>query len=78
MARNGRTDLLIRLQAAGVAFHTKACVQHLAGTRLEFTVHGAPQSVEAVLVIAAIGPVHPGRRCQTVPVMFCPCSAMPR
>ena len=40
MARNNRTDLLLRLRAAGVEFHTKARVQRLAGTRLEFTVDG--------------------------------------
>ncbi len=57
MARNNRTDLLIRLRAVGAAFHTRARVQRLAGTRLEFTVDDAAHSVDADVVIAAIGAV---------------------
>ncbi|WP_431268937.1 NAD(P)/FAD-dependent oxidoreductase [Dankookia sp. P2] len=57
MARNNRTDLLIRLDAAGVAFHTGARVRRLAGTRLEFSVQNAPHAIDVDLVIAAIGAV---------------------
>ena len=80
MARNNRTDLLLRLRAAGVEFHTKARVRRLAGARLEFTVEDAPHAIDTDVVIAAIGAVanrevvpaveaagrtlHPDRRCQ--------------
>jgi NADPH-dependent 2,4-dienoyl-CoA reductase/sulfur reductase-like enzyme len=57
MARNNRTDLLIRLRAAGVEFHTKARVRRLAGTWLGFTVDGAAHSVEVDAVVAATGAV---------------------
>ncbi|MFC7540663.1 FAD-dependent oxidoreductase [Siccirubricoccus deserti] len=56
MARNNRTDLLLRLEQAGVRFHTKARVERLVGGRLEFTADGAPHAVVGVdHVIAAIG-----------------------
>ncbi len=57
MARNNRTDLLIRLREAGVGFHTKARVQRLQGNTLVFSVDGKAQGIEADLVIAAIGAV---------------------
>ena len=57
MARNNRTDLLLRLREAGVGFHTKARVQHLQGRTLVFSVDGKAQGIEADLVIAAIGAV---------------------
>ena len=57
MARNNRTDLLIRLRAAGTVFHTKARVRRLSGARLEFAVDGAPQAIDVDVVIAAIGAV---------------------
>jgi NADPH-dependent 2,4-dienoyl-CoA reductase/sulfur reductase-like enzyme len=57
MARNNRTDLLIRLRGAGAEFHTKARVQRMAGTRLAFTVEDAPHSIDVDVVIAAIGAV---------------------
>jgi pyruvate/2-oxoglutarate dehydrogenase complex dihydrolipoamide dehydrogenase (E3) component len=56
MARNNRTDLLLRLEQAGVRFHTKARVERLADGRLEFSAGGVPHAVEGVdQVIAAIG-----------------------
>jgi len=55
MARNNRTDALLRLQPAGVAFHTKATPQRLAAGRLHFTVDGLPAELPADIVIAAIG-----------------------
>ena len=55
MARNNRTDTLLRLQPASVAFHTKAVAEHLAGGQLHFTIDGAPATTPASVVIAAIG-----------------------
>ena len=57
MARNNRTDLLLRLRAVGVEIHTKARMQRLAGTRLEITVADAPHAIDTDVVIAAIGAV---------------------
>ncbi len=57
MARNNRTDLLLRLRAAGVGFHTKALVQRLQGHTLVFSVDGVAQGIEVAVVIAAIGAV---------------------
>ena len=58
MARNNRTDLLLRLQTAGVRFHTRALVQGMRGNRLEFIVDGVPQALDGVdHVVAAIGAV---------------------
>ncbi len=58
MARNNRTDSMIRLRDAGAEFHTKARVQRFAGGRLEFTLDGVAQMIEGVdHLIAAIGAV---------------------
>ena len=57
MARNNRTDLMLRLREAGVGFHTKARVQRLQGNTLVFSVDGKAQGLEIDLVIAAIGAV---------------------
>ncbi|MDB5382148.1 MAG: hypothetical protein JWO26_1780, partial [Rhodospirillales bacterium] len=57
MARNNRTDLMLRLRAAGVAFHTSATVSRLNGTALHFTVVGTSHTIEADMVVAAIGAV---------------------
>ncbi len=58
MARNNRTDLLLRLRAAGVRCHTGAQVQGMRGGRLEFTVDSVPQALDGVdHVVAAIGAV---------------------
>jgi len=55
MARNNRTDALLRLQPAGVIFHAKAVVQRVAEGRVHVLVDGAPLTVPADIVIAAIG-----------------------
>jgi pyruvate/2-oxoglutarate dehydrogenase complex dihydrolipoamide dehydrogenase (E3) component len=56
MARNNRTDLLLRLEAAGVRFHTRARVEGCIDGRLEFSADGVPHAVEGVdRIIAAIG-----------------------
>lgn len=59
MARNNRIDLLLRLRAAGVRFHTDARVERLDDERrLLFTADGRPQAVEDVRhVVAAVGAV---------------------
>jgi pyruvate/2-oxoglutarate dehydrogenase complex dihydrolipoamide dehydrogenase (E3) component len=57
MARNNRTDLLIRLREAGVGFHTKVRVQRQLGRTLHFSVDGEAQCIEVDVVIAAIGAV---------------------
>lgn len=58
MARNNRTDLVLRLQQHGVALHTRVRVQRQVGRRLEFLLDGMPQSIEGVdVVIAAIGAI---------------------
>lgn len=56
MARNNRTDLMLRLRAAGVAFHTRARASHLAGGVLTFTEAGATRELPGIMhVIAAVG-----------------------
>jgi pyruvate/2-oxoglutarate dehydrogenase complex dihydrolipoamide dehydrogenase (E3) component len=55
MARNNRTDILLRLRAAGAEFHTSVRIQRQAGRTLHFTVQDEPHSLEADLVIAAVG-----------------------
>lgn len=58
MARNNRTDIMIRLRAAGVVFHTNARVEKLEAGVLHCAVGGTPQSLDGVThVIAAIGAV---------------------
>lgn len=56
MARNNRTDITIRLRAAGVAMHTGARVERLEAGALHVTIDGTPQRIEGVThVIAAVG-----------------------
>jgi 2,4-dienoyl-CoA reductase-like NADH-dependent reductase (Old Yellow Enzyme family)/thioredoxin reductase len=57
MARNNRTDLLIRLRETGVGFHTKAQVLRQQGETLHATVDGVALMLEVDVVIAAIGAV---------------------
>jgi pyruvate/2-oxoglutarate dehydrogenase complex dihydrolipoamide dehydrogenase (E3) component len=57
MARNNRTDLVLRLRAAGVAFHTKAKVLRRSGERVECIVDGTPLTAAAEIVVAAIGAI---------------------
>lgn len=57
MARNNRTDLLLRLRAQGVATHTKVRVLRQEGALLHAEVDGTAQSFPADVVIAAIGAV---------------------
>jgi thioredoxin reductase len=56
MARNNRTDLMIRLREVGTSFHTKVRDARLAGDVLHFTEGGAAREIAGVTnVIAAIG-----------------------
>jgi 2,4-dienoyl-CoA reductase-like NADH-dependent reductase (Old Yellow Enzyme family) len=56
MARNNRTDIMIRLREAGVVFHTGARVDRLENGVLHFDLAGAPQRIEGIdYVIAAVG-----------------------
>jgi pyruvate/2-oxoglutarate dehydrogenase complex dihydrolipoamide dehydrogenase (E3) component len=56
MARNNRTDLMIRLREAGTSFHTKVRDARLAGDVLYFTEDGTAREIAGVThVIAAIG-----------------------
>lgn len=56
MARNNRTDIMIRLREAGVVFHTRARVECLADGALHFAVDGAAQRLDGVThVVAAVG-----------------------
>jgi pyruvate/2-oxoglutarate dehydrogenase complex dihydrolipoamide dehydrogenase (E3) component len=55
MARNNRTDLLLRLRAAGVAFHTGVQVRRQEGGVLHASADGTPLALPVDLVIAAIG-----------------------
>jgi pyruvate/2-oxoglutarate dehydrogenase complex dihydrolipoamide dehydrogenase (E3) component len=56
MARNNRTDLMIRLRAAGTSFHTKVRDARMLGDALHFTEDGTARKVPGVTqVIAAIG-----------------------
>jgi 2,4-dienoyl-CoA reductase-like NADH-dependent reductase (Old Yellow Enzyme family) len=57
MARNNRTDLLIRLREAGVTFHTGVAVQRLRGATLEARIGDDLHEIPAGIVIAAIGAV---------------------
>jgi NADPH-dependent 2,4-dienoyl-CoA reductase/sulfur reductase-like enzyme len=58
MARNNRTDLMLRLRAAGVEFHTGVRDLRCTGGRLEFSVAGEARAIEGVeQVVAAIGAV---------------------
>jgi pyruvate/2-oxoglutarate dehydrogenase complex dihydrolipoamide dehydrogenase (E3) component len=56
MARNNRTDLMIRLREAGTSFHTKVRDARLEGDTLHFTEDGATREIAGVThIIAAIG-----------------------
>jgi hypothetical protein len=56
MARNNRTDLMIRLRAAGTSFHTKVRDARMLGDALHFTEDGVTREIAGVThVIAAIG-----------------------
>jgi len=56
MARNNRTDLMIRLRELGTSFHTKVRDARLAGDVLHFTEDGTGRELAGVThVIAAIG-----------------------
>jgi NADPH-dependent 2,4-dienoyl-CoA reductase/sulfur reductase-like enzyme len=56
MARNNRTDIMIRLRQAGVVFHTRAQADRLQDGALHFAVDGAAQRLDGVThVIVAVG-----------------------
>ena len=56
MARNNRTDLLLRLEQAGVRCHARARVDRLDGARLLFSVDGKAQAIDGVdAVVTAVG-----------------------
>jgi 2,4-dienoyl-CoA reductase-like NADH-dependent reductase (Old Yellow Enzyme family) len=56
MARNNRTDIMIRLRAAGVAFHTQAQAEHLDNGVLHARIGGTAQALPGVThVVAAVG-----------------------
>lgn len=55
MARNNRTDLMIRLREKGCVFHTKVQVDGVSDGVLRFTADGARQALPIDAVIAAIG-----------------------
>ena len=56
MARNNRTDLMIRLREVGTSFHTKVRDARLVGDVLYFTEDGTAREIAGVThIIAAIG-----------------------
>jgi hypothetical protein len=56
MARNNRTDLMIRLREVGTSFHTKVRDARLTGDVLHFTEDGIAREMTGVShIIAAIG-----------------------
>ena len=58
MARNNRTDIMIRLRERGAAFHTRAKVLRLVEGTLHFTEDGAARSLVGIThVVAAVGAV---------------------
>ncbi len=57
MARNNRTDLLLRLRDAGVVLHTKARVLNQQGETLHVTLDGQALALPVDVVIVAIGAV---------------------
>jgi thioredoxin reductase len=57
MARNNRTDLIIRLREAGCAFHVTAAVLRREGATLHATVEGAPRALPCDVLVAAVGAV---------------------
>jgi dimethylglycine catabolism A len=57
MARNNRTDLMIRLAEAGCAFHTKVRIEGCASGTLRFAADGAPHALPVDALVAAVGAV---------------------
>lgn len=57
MARNNRTDLMIRLRERGCAFHTRARIAGCTGGVLTFAVDGVVQRLPVDVLVAAIGAV---------------------
>ncbi len=57
MARNNRTDLMIRLRERGWDFLTKVTIEALDGGTLRLTADGTPRALPADAVIAAVGAV---------------------
>jgi pyruvate/2-oxoglutarate dehydrogenase complex dihydrolipoamide dehydrogenase (E3) component len=57
MARNNRTDLMIRLRDAGCAFHTGVRIEACEGGTLRFTVDGTSHALPVDALIAAVGAV---------------------
>jgi len=58
MARNNRTDTVLRLKDAGVVFHTKALAQRLADGALDVLLDGKAERITGIdHVVAAIGAV---------------------
>ena len=57
MARNNRTDLMIRLRERGWAFRTSVRVEGREGGTLRARVDGTPQALAVDAVIAAVGAV---------------------
>ena len=55
MARNNRTDLMLRLRAAGAAFHTGATASRVTDGALHFTAAGVDHTLAVDCIIAAIG-----------------------
>ena len=55
MARNNRTDLMIRLKEAGCAFHVKTAMQRCEAGTLHAVVDGTPLALPCDVLVAAIG-----------------------
>ncbi len=55
MARNNRTDLTLRLRAAGTTFHTVAIASRVTDGMLHFSADGAAHTLPVDCIIAAIG-----------------------
>ncbi len=55
MARNNRTDLTLRLRAAGTTFHTGAIASRVADGMLHFSADGVDHALPVDCVIAAVG-----------------------
>ncbi len=55
MARNNRTDLTLRLRAAGTTFHTGAIASRVADGMLHFSADGVDHALSVDCVIAAVG-----------------------
>lgn len=55
MARNNRTDLTLRLRAAGTTFHTGAIASRAADGMLHFSADGQDHALPVDCIIAAVG-----------------------